>query len=189
MLNTYQFLALNETNQMKFLTKNVSTLDEFIFFLETIQMQHVSLLLMDYEHVIRKSVQILMARITLAEEIEIEYSDRYLDDEEQYDQLNKMKRIREEKVKTIWDICSTQPSTSRRASYVCPIEKYFEMKEMNSNDMKEAMKMKIKFYDKKKRRNSLMVGGRKLSIDYGKRFSLGFAIPPDTRASFLSVAA
>mmetsp|Transcript_8996 Transcript_8996/g.8733 ORF Transcript_8996/g.8733 Transcript_8996/m.8733 type:complete len:118 (-) Transcript_8996:316-669(-) len=105
MLNTYQFLALNEKNQVKFLTNNVSTFDEFIVYLETIQIQHASLLLIDFEHVIRKSVQILLSRVTLAEDIEIEYSDRYLDDEEQCDQLNKMKRIREEKVKKIWDIC------------------------------------------------------------------------------------
>jgi len=64
------------------------------------------------------------------------------------------------------------------------------MKEMNSNDRKEAMKMESsKFHMKKKRRNSMMVGGRKLSIDYETRFSLGFAITLDTRASFVSVAA
>jgi len=192
MLNTYQFLALNEKNQVKLLTNNVSTFDEFIVYLETIQIQHDSLLLIDFEHVIRKSVQILLSRVTLAEEIEIEYSDRYLDEEEQCDKLNKLKRIREEKVKEIWDICLrkdvTQSTTSRRASYVCPIEKYFEMKEMNSNDMKEAMKMESKFHEKKKRRNSMMVGGRKLSIDYEKRLSLGYAVTLDTRASFVSVA-
>jgi len=195
MLNTYQFLALNEKNQVQFLTNNVSTFDEFIIFLEAIQTQHDSLLLIDCEHVIRKSVQILMSRVTLAGEIEIEYSDRYLDDKQQCDQLNKLKRIREEKVKKIWDIClrknvTQSSSTSRRASYVCPIEQYFEMKEMNSNDMKEAMKMESsKFHEKKKRRNSMMAGGRKLSIDCEKQLSLGYAVTLDTRASFVSVAA
>ena len=99
MLTTTQFLMLTEKYQVRFLTNNLSSLDELLVFVELIQMQG---LVISYEHVIIVSMEIWKERLSLEEDIESEYSS-YLDDE-QLKQLNEKKDKKEETLRKILGI-------------------------------------------------------------------------------------
>ena len=99
MLTTTQFLMLTEKYQVRFLTNNLSSLDELLVFVELIQMQGLTI---SYEHVIIVAIGIWKERLSIEEDIESEYSS-YLDDE-QLKQLNEKKDKKEETLRKILGI-------------------------------------------------------------------------------------
>jgi hypothetical protein len=173
MLTAHQFLRLNDTSQIKFLTNNLSTLDELLVFIELIQMQN---LIIDFDNVLRKSINIWTTRLTLTDEIEEEYSE-YLDDE-QLQELNLRKIRKDELLTTILGIGLRMKL----------IKSFSEKYDINISS-KELLVLK-----KEKKitisTNILDNAEIKLSKDYERRLSYLECIPlATTRASFVALAA
>ena len=137
MLTTIQFLMLTEKYQVRFLTNNLSSLDELLVFVELIQMQG---LVISYEHVIIVSMEIWKERLSLEEDIEAEYSS-YLD-EEQLKQLNQKKDKKEETLRKILGIALRMKLTqSFSANYDIATKDIVEIKKSihvgNTSDTKK----------------------------------------------------
>lgn len=192
MLTTTQFLMLTEKYQVRFLTNNLSSLDELLVFVELIQMQG---LVISYEHVIIVSMEIWKERLSLEEDIESEYSS-YLDDE-QLKQLNQRRDKKEETLRKILGIALRMKLTqSFSANYDIATKDIVEIKKSihvgnTSGTKKDGRRSRKKTKSRqhqnpgKQRKRGTT---RKHLQNDDIRLSSG-CITRATRASFIAVAA
>ena len=193
MLTTIQFLMLTEKYQVRFLTNNLSSLDELLVFVELIQMQG---LVISYEHVIIVSMEIWKERLSLEEDIEAEYSS-YLD-EEQLKQLNQKKDKKEETLRKILGIALRMKLTqSFSANYDIATKDIVEIKKSihvgNTSDTKKKdsrrsrKKTKSRQHQNPGKQRKRGTTRKHLQND-DIRLSSG-CITRATRASFIALAA
>ena len=192
MLTTTQFLMLTEKYQVRFLTNNLSSLDELLVFVELIQMQG---LVISYEHVIIVSMEIWKERLSLEEDIEAEYSS-YLD-EEQLKQLNQKKDKKEETLRKILGIALRMKLTqSFSANYDIATKDIVEIKKSihagNTSDTKKDSRRSRKKTKSRQHQNPGKQRKRGTTRKHLQnddiRLSSG-CITRATRASFIALAA